>query len=346
MKQIVRFSLLLSSLLQLACYTGRAQDIHFSQYYEVSVLRNPALTGIFNDDYKAGVIFRNQWNSLGNPYVTTAASAEGRFPVGRSADDYLTVSAMFFSDKAGRAALKTSGFYPAINYNKSMADPHNSYLSVGFSAGYLQRSFDPSRLTFDNQYQGGTFVASAGAGETLPMSKLQQWDLGAGVSFNSGIGENNNVIYFVGLSAFHLTQPRATFYEEGELANLATRWNGSVGIHATINDVWSTQIHANYAMQGKYRETMIGGLLRWARPDLSNRRTFGLSGGVFYRFNDAIVPTLKMEYKRSSFGISYDVNISQLKAATGMRGGLELSAFITGLFGRNNFDDKRACPRF
>src|SRR6187402_2912003 len=198
MKQIVRFNLLLFFLLSLSRYMVCAQDIHFSQYYEVSVLRNPALTGIFNDDYKAGVIFRNQWNSLGNPYQTTAASAEGRFPVGRSATDYLTVSAMFFSDKAGRAALKTSGFYPAINYNKSMADPHNSYLSVGFSAGYLQRSFDPSKLTFDNQYQGGTFVQGAGAGEALPEAKLTQWDLGAGVSFNSGLGEDNNVVYFFG----------------------------------------------------------------------------------------------------------------------------------------------------
>jgi type IX secretion system PorP/SprF family membrane protein len=324
----------------------KAQDIHFSQYYETSVLRNPALTGIFNDDFKAGAVYRNQWNSLGNPFQTMAASAEMRFPINRDATDYLTVSAMFFSDKAGRAALKTSGFYPSINYNKSLSDPHNSYLSVGFAAGYLQRSFDMSKLTFDHMYQGGTVVPAAGAGETLPIAKLQQWDLGAGASFNSGIGENNDVVYFIGLSAYHLTQPRATFAEEAGVLNLATRWNGSFGVHATLHDVWSTQVHANYAMQGQYRETMVGGLLRWARPDASNNRSFAISAGAFYRFADAIVPTLKLEHKRSSFGISYDVNISKLKAVTNMRGGLELTAFITGLFGRNNFDDKRACPRF
>jgi type IX secretion system PorP/SprF family membrane protein len=323
-----------------------AQDIHFSQFYETSVLRNPALTGVFSDDFKAGVVYRNQWNSLGNPYQTTAASAEARFPINREATDYLTVSGMFFSDKAGRAALKTTSFYASINYNKSLFDPHNSFLSAGFAAGFIQRSFDLSKLTFDHQYQGGVFVPSAGAGEALPVAKLQHWDLGAGVSFNSGIGENNDVIYIIGLSAYHLTQPRATFAEQGEVLNLATRWNASIAINATINDTWSLQAHGNYAMQGRHHETMAGGLLRWAVPDASsNTRRFAISAGAFYRLSDAIVPVLKLEHKRMTFGMSYDVNISQLKAATGMRGGLELNAFISGLFG-GSFEDKRACPRF
>ena len=325
--------------------SASAQDIHFSQYYETSVLRNPALTGIFNEDFKAGAVYRSQWNTLGNPYQTTAVSAEGRFAINRDATDYLTVSAMFFSDKAGRAALKTTGIYPSINYNKSLSDPHNSYLSAGFTAGFLQRSFDLTKLTFDHNYQGGTFVASAGAGEALPVAKLTHWDLGAGVSFNSGLGENNSIIYFLGLSAYHFTQPRATFAEAGEVLNLATRWNASLGVHATLNDVWSMQVHGNYAFQGTYREMMIGGLLRWARPDASNQRNFAVNGGVFYRLDDAIVPTIKLEYKRETLGISYDVNISPLKAVTGMRGGLELTATFSGFYSPN-YDDKRLCPRF
>ncbi len=340
-----RILLLLSCLLCIGICVN-AQDIHFSQFYETFVLRNPALTGVFNDDFKAGVVYRNQWNSLGNPYRTTAASAEARFPINRDATDYLTVSGMFFADKAGRAALKTTSFYASINYNKSLFDPHNSFLSVGFAGGFIQRSFDLSRLTFDHQYQNGVFVPSAGAGEALPIAKLQHWDLGAGVSFNSGIGENNNVIYIIGLSAYHLTQPRATFAEQGEVLNLATRWNASLAINATINETWSVQAHGNYAMQGRHHETMVGGLLRWAVPDPgSNQRRFALSAGAFYRMNDAIIPVLKLEHKRMTFGMSYDVNVSQLKAATGMRGGLELNASLRGGCG-GSFAETRACPRF
>jgi type IX secretion system PorP/SprF family membrane protein len=324
---------------------ARAQDIHFSQFYETSVLRNPALTGIFSEDYKVTAAYRSQWNTLGNPFRTMALSAEGRFAINRDATDYLTVSIMGYTDNAGRAALKTTGFYPAINYNKSLSDPHNSYLSVGFAAGYLQRSFEVSKLTFNNQYQGGTFVAAAGAGEAIPIEKLSHFDLGAGVSFNSGLGENNNIVYFIGLSAYHFTQPRSTFAENTEVMNLATRWNGSLGVHCVFNDVWSFQFHGNYAQQGAYREIMGGALLRWGRVNESNRHVFSLSAGCFYRMADAIVPTLKIEYKQQTFGISYDVNVSKLKAVTGMRGGLEVTTSFNGFFSPN-YDDKRLCPRF
>jgi type IX secretion system PorP/SprF family membrane protein len=329
----------------MVCGIATAQDIHFSQYYENAVIRNPALTGIFSEDFKVNAVYRSQWNTLGNPFQTVALSGETRFAINRDATDYLTVSAMGYSDKAGRAVLKTTGVYGAVNYNKSLADPHNSYMSVGFAVGYLQRSFDVSKLTFNNNYQGGTFVGSAGAGEALPFSKLTHLDFGAGASFNSGLGENNNTVYFFGLGAYHFSLPRSTFSEQAAVMNLATRWNASVGVNSTINDVWSFQFHANYATQGTYHELIGGGLLRWGRTDESNHHTFSLSGGCFYRLNDAIVPILKLDYKQQSFGISYDINISKLKAATGMRGGLEVTAAFSGFFSPN-VDDKRSCPRF
>jgi type IX secretion system PorP/SprF family membrane protein len=340
MKKIVLAAAMLAAL-----HPAKAQDIHFSQFYETSVLRNPALTGIFTEDVKAGVAYRNQWSSLGSPFQTMAATAESRFALGREGVDYLTISGMFYTDKAGRAALKTTGFYPSINYNKSLSDPHNSFLSVGFTAGYQQRSFDLSRLTFDNMYQGGTVITAAGPGENLPVNKLSYFDLGAGVSFNSGVGEDNRVVYFLGLSAFHFTQPRATFAAEGEIMNLATRWNSSIGVHITASEIWSLQVHGNLALQGKYQEMLVGGLIRWCRTDPGNIQDFALSGGLFYRLGDALIPTLKVEWSKLSLGLSYDVNTSDLKAATKMRGGLEMTAFFKGFFGRD-IHDRKTCPRF
>jgi type IX secretion system PorP/SprF family membrane protein len=336
-------SLLICALLAAGSY-GYAQDVHFSQYWESNVLRNPALTGIYKEDFKAGAIYRNQWSSLGNPYRTMAFSAEGRFALRHSNADYLTVSAMFFSDKAGRAELKTTGIYPSINYNKCLSDPHHSYLSVGFTAGYMQRSFDPGKLTFDNQYQGGTFVASAGPGESLPYASMKFWDLGAGVSYNSSIGADNRINYVLGVSAYHFTQPRATFSEKAEAVNMAMRLNTSVGLNFEINDTWGVQVQGNLALQGSYKEAMVGGMLRWAKPD-EDGKGFGIATGAQVRFGDAIIPILKLDFKKQSFGISYDINTSQLKAATGMRGGLELTAFFTGTFRRNE-ETGRDTPQF
>lgn len=341
MKHLVLLFLLLVS----TSWSAFAQDIHFSQFYETTVLRNPALSGIFSEDFKAGVVYRNQWCSIGYPYKTLVASAETRYAINHSQTDFLTVSALFYSDKAGQAALKTTGFYPAINYNKFLEDDHNSYLSLGFVGGYLQRSYDLSKLTFDNQYQGGMFVPSAGAGEQLPLAKLSVWDLGAGVSFNSSLGADNQLVYFAGLSAYHFTKARASFSELDPAITMAIRWNLSAGMNLVLDDTWSVQVHGNFALQGAYKETVAGGFLRWGPLDQSNQKGFALNGGAFYRLGDALIPFLKLEYKRQSLGLSYDINTSPLKVASKMRGGLELTAFITGFFSKQ-YDDKRACPRF
>lgn len=332
-------------MLHVACCIVSAQDIHFSQYWETSVLRNPALTGIYTTDFKVAGVYRSQWNTLGNPYQTMAFSAEGRFNVGRGGSDYATASAMFFTDKAGRASLKSTGFYAAINYNKFLSDPHNSYLSVGFTAGYLQRSFDPGKLTFDNQYQGGIFVPSAGPGEALPYAKMSHFDIGAGVSYNSSLGEDNRISYVLGVGAYHFTQPQASFIAAQELVNLAMRFNGSFGLNFQLNDVWGAQLHGNLAYQGAYKEAMIGGMVQWARPGEDGGKDFGISAGGQVRFGDALIPMLKIDFKRQSLGISYDINTSQLKAATAMRGGLEITACFKG-FLHGGEDGSRNTPRF
>src|ERR1700744_4318828 len=117
----------------------RAQaDVHFSQFYETSILRNPALTGVFADDYKFGAYYRNQWSSISNPFQTALISAESRVSVSRMNDDFFSFGLLAYADEAGSIDQKITAVYPAINYNKSINPDHNTYLSVGFTGGYLQ----------------------------------------------------------------------------------------------------------------------------------------------------------------------------------------------------------------
>ena len=45
--------------------TAKAQqDINFSQFYELPLLRNPALAGIFNGNVRFTGAYRNQWESV------------------------------------------------------------------------------------------------------------------------------------------------------------------------------------------------------------------------------------------------------------------------------------------
>jgi hypothetical protein len=179
----------------------------------------------------------------------------------------------------------------------------------------------------------------------LPLAKMNHLDLGAGLTYNSSIGEDNRINYVLGLSAYHFTQPKASFTEKMEVVNLAIRVNGSLGLNFEINDVWSVQLHGNLALQGTYKESMLGGMLHWGHLDENYNKGFGIAAGAQVRFGDAIIPMIKLEFRRQSFGISYDINTSQLKAATGMRGGLELTAFFKG-FLHGNADVSRDTPKF
>lgn len=327
--------------------TGRAQDIHFSQFYENSIFRNPALTGIFSGDYKVGVNYRTQWGSISNPFQTVLASVEHRIPISEETSDYLSYGLCISYDHAGAINFNSLQVYPAINYNKSLEDKHHSYLSAGFTAGYIQRSVDPSKMTFDNQYQGGNYNPNNPTGETINYAKLNHFDLGAGVSFNSSAGENNQVNYYIGASAFHVTKPKEAFNKSESFVRLSTKFTGNVGVRYRIDDQFGAVFHFNYVNQHPYKETILGALASW-KPALINSMSdahkFNLYGGVFYRINDAVIPTLKIDYNSYSFTASYDVTISSLRPAISAKGGWEFSIYARGYSKKRTPSMK--CPQF
>ncbi|HEY0039687.1 MAG TPA: type IX secretion system membrane protein PorP/SprF, partial [Flavisolibacter sp.] len=96
MKQHFQKLFFIACVLQLAV-NGFAQDIHFSQFFEAPLYRNPALAGIVNGDYRIQTVYRSQWNSITSAYKTTSINAEYKLPVKN--DDYLTIAMQVFHDK-------------------------------------------------------------------------------------------------------------------------------------------------------------------------------------------------------------------------------------------------------
>jgi type IX secretion system PorP/SprF family membrane protein len=335
-------------VLSAAIQSASAQDIHFTQFYELNVLRNPAQTGIFSGDYKAGVLYRTQWSSISKPFTTAVLSAEYRLPVSRGdRGDFFSVGLLGFYDKAGSIDLKTTGVYPAVSYNKAMGDAHNTYIAAGFTFGYLQRSFDPSKMTFNSQYGGGGFDPTVASGENVPNNTLQNWDVGAGVSVNSNLGENNEFTYFAGVSAYHMTKPPRSFYAN-ELIRLQMKAGLQAGLSWKPQEQLAIALHGNYTRQGTSNETIIGGLVGWKRPVIhEDEPPVSIYGGAFYRLGDALMPTLRLEWKRMTLTASYDMNISRLRAATNLQGGYEISLFGTGLLTSPKYTKSRTmCPKY
>jgi type IX secretion system PorP/SprF family membrane protein len=333
-------------LLLLSAIGGRAQDIHFSQFYENSIMRNPALTGIFSGDYKVGINYRTQWSNISVPFRTFLFSAETRIATNRAVGDYLSFGVATTYDMAGSISFNSLQVYPALNYNKSLEDKRNSYLSVGFAGGYIQRSIDFSKATFSTQYINGSYSSTNMSGENFNNTTLQNYDVAAGISLNSSAGPANIVNYYVGVSAFHLNKPKHTFKDDNVLIVLATKYAANAGFSWRINNQFGFNAHLDYYRQGTYRQVIAGGMVSWqTTSEISNN--FKIYAGLFVRAKDAVIPTFKLDYDIYSLTFSYDINSSGLQPYTRGAGGTEISLFIKGRYNKSSqYGSNVSCPRF
>jgi len=342
--RVISFNLLVMMIL--FSRSIMAQDLHFSQFYENAMLRNPGLTGIFTGDYRLGVSYRNQWSSISVPYQTYLASAETRIAVSSETYDCLSLGINFIQDKAGSIDFNSTHVYPTLCYNKSMQDQHHSYLSSGFTFGMVQRAVDPSKMTFSSQYFGGTYNPGFPSGDMLNQTKLSYFDVGAGISFNSSIGNEGKYNYYIGVSGFHLNKPKAAF-GKSSFVRMDVKYNFNLGLSAQFSNEFGLVSHFNYTSQGKYQEIIGGATIYFRNYNEAQQLVFVISAGSYYRLNDAIIPTIKLDYQNYTFTLSYDVNNSSLQSVSGGHGGFELSIFKRGfIFMKPWTEDKTHCPRF
>lgn len=322
-----------------------SQDIHFSQISETPLLRNPALAGIFSGDVRIQSVYRNQWSSVTTPYQTTSLNAEYRLPVGQG-DDFLTVGAQILHDKAGDIALSATHLLPAINYHKSLGSDRNAYLSLGFMAGYVQRRFDRSKVTTNNQFDGVNYNPGIGDGENFNRTSYSYFDGSAGISLNSQIGENENNNFYLGLAYHHFNRPRnISFFSTYDL-EMSPKWVGSAGMRFSMTDNSFFTIEADYSSQGKYSELIVGSLYSWKLDDSEDPR-YCIHAGAYLRWKDAIIPVAKLEFKPFSVAVSYDANISPLRTASNGRGGFELGlTYQKSLDRDNSYRQSVRCPKF
>lgn len=321
-----------------------SQDIHFSQFFEAPLLRNPSLAGIFVGDYRVQGVYRDQWNSITNGYRTGSFNAELKSPVGRG-NDFITTGLQCLFDRAGTAGLTTTQILPALNYHKSLSDQKTMYLSLGFMGGYVSKMIDRSKITTSNQYNGGVFNPSIPDGETFPNANIHYWDASVGMSFNTTFGENQENSLFFGAAFHHLNRPRNSFYQSD--IELDPKYVFSAGLKVNMDDYSYMTLQADYSTQGPSQETIAGALYSYKLGYDAENPQYILGVGAFLRWKDALVPVIKLDMLPLSVALSYDVNISQLKTVSQGRGGIELSVSYIGFLNRDNSSKfKMLCPHF
>ncbi len=321
--------------------TAFTQDINFSQFYELPLLRNPALAANFKGDVRVMASCRSQWGSVTVPYQTQSLAAEIKIPAFQG--DYITLGMQATNDIAGDSKMGRTQFFPMAAFSKCINEEKNSYLSIGVLGGAVQQRFDASQLKFDDQFVNGAYSAMNPTKQTFSSQQLLYWDLNMGLSYSTQIG---NTEAYIGASYFHLTQPKVAFDRSNDFRlNRKIVVNGGLSIAAS--DENRMILYMDYFVQGGNSQWQGGLLYKHDLTESNNEdaEKISISAGSFYRWNDAVIPVVKLDYYKVALGMSYDVNISKLKPASQLRGAYEVTLVYRDFL--NAYNDelrKTRCP--
>lgn len=320
----------------------RSQDLHFSQYEQIPLLLNPALTGIYKGDVRAFMNYKEQWSSIENgKYETFLGSLDMKVLKEKkkggfiSEGDFLAAGLVLYSDKTAYNALKKTKISLSLSSNKIISSRHS--LTAGLQTGYTQKKYDDSQLTWNNQFNGYNFDPNLESGESSEASSTYM-DVSAGLLWRYRVAPG--MVLNLGVAGFHLNKPQNSIsIDNSDDLSRKLIVHAKTWVKLKKNPQISIMPNLLFARQGTQMETSAGSYVRYqlknkiASSAINNE---AILVGVNYRLKDAAVVTVLYEYHEYQLGLSYDINTSELNEVSKGLGGFELSLRYIGadLFGR------------
>jgi hypothetical protein len=114
--------------------------------------------------------------------------------------------------------------------------------------------------------------------------------------------------------------------------------------NAALNDRWSISPAFQYQSMSGADEIQIQSMVGYL---FNPEKDVTLNFGVGYRMRDALQAIVGAKIKDLRVGLAYDINTSDLNAASNYRGGFELAAnYIIKIYKPAVIKPKVLCPRF
>jgi len=319
MKKVSRFLFLVQFVIVSASL--KAQDPHFSQFFSSPLTLNPAYTGMFDGLFRIAGNYRNQWPSINNAFNTATVSFDMPVMANRIPEfDRWGVGIMALNDRSGNKILNNSLVSLSTAYHKGLDENGYHQLTIGFQGSFVTKQLDISKADFEDELTalGFTGVTS----EVFSNSKvaINYFDLQSGLLYSGSTNGSNN--FYLGASVYHINRPNESFMGGNFVLEPRVTIHG--GGYAPIGN--NKTIHTSFIHQRQAGavETVVGGALSM-NVNADEYNPVELYGGLWYRFNDAIIPYVGLEFSDFRLGFSYDVNNSSLQTASGRRGGAEIS---------------------
>jgi len=319
-----------------------SQDLHFSQFMNSPLLTNPANAGFIPQaDYRLGINYRNQWSSImAIPYKTMSAFGDVQVLRSRIETGWMGLGGVILHDVAGSGNLTSTKVYGSVAYHQMINA--GSLVSAGFNVGWANKQINVTNLKFPDQYDGKFFDNHLPTSVALAANNISYLDLQAGVNY--AYFPNDKVYVNAGFSAMHVNRPRESFFDQapGIDNRVPVRYTGFLNGSFMVNDQWIINPNIYFSEMAKASE-IVGGLN--AHYNLGGQGESELIGGVYYRYKDAFIPMIGLEYKDYTFTFTYDATVSTLRNYNNTRGAFEFSLIKNGFFS-DRTDRQSMCPDF
>lgn len=277
------------------------QDPEFTQFYSNPLYLNPAFAGS-KVCPRVAMNFRNQWANLSGSFKTGSVSYDQMV---QSMSGGLGLLVM--TDNAANT-LKTTRVSGMYAYNQAVSRKFS--INLGLEATFFQKSIDWDKLTFGD-------MIDRRRGFVYQTNDIRREGAVTGIDFSAGaIGYTEN--FFFGFAAHHINEPQESLIK-GD-SKLPMKLTGHAGAIIPIGG--GSKYHASdasvspnilFRQQGTFTQLNMGVYIKKGP----------LTGGIWYRNDDAFITSLGIETDMFKIGYSYDVTVSKLSLASG--GSHELS---------------------
>lgn len=310
---------------------SKAQDVHFTMFNVAPTVLNPAAAGVMDGNFRASMNFKNQWGSISKAFNTYALTCDAALFKGKGRRAHLGVALNAYRDIAGSTNFGTTKVNLSVSGIIYAGDA--STLSLGITGGWAQRTISPTNLQWDSQFDGQHYDPTLPSNESYNFQNSTYYDFSTGFMWSYGTAASNLASFDrlkaeVGIAYHHLARPELLTYF-GSADKLYSRIAFHANMHyATGYSKLALRPRIYAFFQGPSREINLGMMFRYLVKEGSKYtgsvKGFAISGGAYYRFGDAISPSIEIEIAGFTIGYCYDFNISKLRAASGGFGGSEV----------------------
>jgi type IX secretion system PorP/SprF family membrane protein len=302
------------------CSSLFAQDIHFSQLNFSPLNQNPANTNCIDCDFRFVANYKNQWQNVPVRFNTFSISAEGNFAT-LSNGDRVGGGLLFYFDRGGDSRFTSLNTAFSLSYVKTLDKKRQHLLSGGLQFGVVNRNINYAQLNFDNQWNGDVFDPNIAVNENFGRNSFNFFDLGAGIVYRWKKNERQQLT--LGFAATHLNTPSQTLFNDRNVKlnpRFTVHARGQIKVAKRVDLVPELM----YQQQDSKLEIVYGAHAKYYIPAKSSH-TIALNIGAYGRSAEAMWPFAGVDFDNLQVNLSYDVNLSRLRAASRANGGFEVS---------------------